>query len=401
MNVWHTNSDVLMRAWTCVLPRLMDNESSVADAALDICADVIKFILPPLVKTDPTSSAVAWQQLCAVGPQQQNQLSHAVAVLCKKGTLTRAALAPTLLRILQHEAGVTPHPLLVVALELVKAFPLQDGDILLPQLVSRALALSFDDRGSTCEVDKTEVDGAVAVSDAAREEAVLTLQMVALLAVAVPQGTALQLAKALLQVTTHIEIHISWNSTDRKHKPTTILQGLKQGRVVAGCIGAAVALLAALVRASRPCESLDEWAVLLMHSAEVAMTAELKDRPASTSCSSRTSRSILLKALELVGEVALQGLHVPPSICNVVQALTADMPLPSTGVIDVEVRAVAVLALGKIATSDSVLARRWAPAFARSCSTHSCPLVRNNAMLVCIISALVTDTAIFVQALKV
>jgi hypothetical protein len=80
--------------------------------------------------------------------------------------------------------------------------------------------------------------------------------------------------------------------------------------------------------------------------------------------------------------LALQGLHVPPSICNAVQALTADMPLPSSGVIDVEVRAVAVLALGKIATSDSVLARRWAPAFARSCSTHSCPLVRNNAMLV-------------------
>jgi hypothetical protein len=46
------------------------------------------------------------------------------------------------------------------------------------------------------------------------------------------------------------------------------------------------------------------------------------------------------------------------------------------------VRAVAVLALGKIATSDSVLARRWAPAFARHCSTHSCPLVRNNSMLV-------------------
>ena len=135
----------------------------------------------------------------------------------------------------------------------------------------------------------------------------------------------------------------------------------------------------------RPCgqsKELDDWAVLLMQSAETAMAAELKDKPSSSVSTANHSRKVLIKALELVGEVALQGLHVPPSICNAVQALTADMPLPSSGVIDVEVRAVAVLALGKIATSDSVLARRWAPAFARSCSAHSCPLVRNNAMLV-------------------
>ena len=112
------------------------------------------------------------------------------------------------------------------------------------------------------------------------------------------------------------------------------------------------------------------------------MASELKDRPTPPPSTCTFSRKTLLKALELVGEVALLGLHVPPSICNAVQALTADMPLPATGVIDVEVRAVAVLALGKIAVSDSVLARRWAPAFARSCSTHSCPLVRNNSMLV-------------------
>jgi hypothetical protein len=136
------------------------------------------------------------------------------------------------------------------------------------------------------------------------------------------------------------------------------------------------------VRACGLSKELDEWAVLLMQAAETAMAAELKDKPSSPVSSFNNSRRVLIKALELVGEVALQGLHVPPSVCNAVQALTADMPLPVSGVIDVEVRAVAVLALGKIATSDSVLARRWAPAFARSCSTHSCPLVRNNAMLV-------------------
>ena len=114
------------------------------------------------------------------------------------------------------------------------------------------------------------------------------------------------------------------------------------------------------------------------------MAQELKDtqQPAPPPPGGRDSRRVLLKALALVGEVALQGLHVPPAVCNAVQALTADMPLPATGAIDPEVRAVAVLALGKIATSDSTLARRWAPAFARSCSTHTCPLVRNNAMLV-------------------
>ncbi len=136
------------------------------------------------------------------------------------------------------------------------------------------------------------------------------------------------------------------------------------------------------MRACGLSKELDEWAVLLMQAAETAMAAELKDKPSSPVSSFNNSRRVLIKALELVGEVALQGLHVPPSVCNAVQALTADMPLPVSGVIDVEVRAVAVLALGKIATSDSVLARRWAPAFARSCSTHSCPLVRNNAMLV-------------------
>ena len=161
----------------------------------------------------------------------------------------------------------------------------------------------------------------------------------------------------------------------------TFVQGLKQGRVACGCIGPAVTLLAALVRSCGLSEELVDWSALLMQSAEVAMASELQDkpRPSASNCSSHKA---LLKALELVGEVALLGLHVPPSICNAVQALTADMPLPATGVIDVEVRAVAVLALGKIASSDSVLARRWAPAFARSCSTHSCPLVRNNAMLV-------------------
>jgi hypothetical protein len=165
--------------------------------------------------------------------------------------------------------------------------------------------------------------------------------------------------------------------------PTMIcVQGLTQGRVACGCIGAAVTLLAALVRVSGLNDEFNDWAVLLMQSAEVAMAAELKDRPAPLSASCCSSRRVLLKVLELVGEVALHGLHVPPSIGNAVQALTADMPLPATGVIDVEVRAVAVLALGKIATSDSVLARRWAPAFARHCSTHSCPLVRNNSMLV-------------------
>lgn len=136
------------------------------------------------------------------------------------------------------------------------------------------------------------------------------------------------------------------------------------------------------MRACSLSKELDEWAVLLMQAAETAMAAELKDRPSSSTSDCNSSRKVLIKALELVGEVALQGLHVPPSICNAVQALTADMPLPASGVIDVEVRAVAVLALGKIATSDSVLARRWAPAFARSCGTHSCPLVRNNSMLV-------------------
>ncbi len=160
------------------------------------------------------------------------------------------------------------------------------------------------------------------------------------------------------------------------------MQGLKQGRVACGCIGPAVALLAALVRACGQSEELVDWAALLMQAAEAAMAAELKDRPSPPPSICNSSRKTLLKALELVGEVALLGLHVPPSICNAVQALTADMPLPATDLIDVEVRAVAVLALGKIATSDSVLARRWAPAFARSCSTHSCPLVRNNAMLV-------------------
>jgi hypothetical protein len=199
MNVWHNNGDVLQRAWSCVLSRLTDNESSVADTALDICSDVIRCILPPIIKTDPASAAVAWQQLCAVSTQQHYQLSRAVLLLCKKGSLTRAAVAPTLARIMQHEAGSTPPSLLVVAQQLVQAFPLHDGDVLLPKLVSRALALCFTDN----IVDESVIgnEAADTAKAAAREEAALTLQMVAVLADAVPKGTASQLANALLQVT--------------------------------------------------------------------------------------------------------------------------------------------------------------------------------------------------------
>jgi len=202
MNVWHESADVLHRAWAHVLPRLMDNESAVSDAALDICSDVIRCILPPLVKTDPASAAVAWQQLCAISTQQHYQLSRAVALLCKKGSLTRAAVAPILLRIIQHEAGTTPPSLLVVAQQLVQAFPLQDGDVLLPQLVSRSLALCFadDDVSDDNTESESEEGGAAAAAAAAREEAALMLQMVAVLADAVPKGTANQLACALLQV---------------------------------------------------------------------------------------------------------------------------------------------------------------------------------------------------------
>ena len=198
MNVWHNNSNMLQRAWAFVLPKLMDNESSVADAALDICSDVIRCILPPIIKTDPASAAVAWQQLCAVSTQQHYQLSRAVTLLCKKGSLTRAAVAPILSRIMQHEAGTTPTALLVVAQQLVQAFPLHDGDVLLPQLVSRALALCFADIVGDDMATKTEAEEA---ATSAREEAALTLQMVALVADAVPKGTSNQLANALLQVT--------------------------------------------------------------------------------------------------------------------------------------------------------------------------------------------------------
>lgn len=204
MNVWHENTDVLQRAWAHVLPRLMDNESAVADAALDICSDVIRCLLPPLVKTDPASAAVAWQQLCAVSTQQHYQLSRAVSLLCKKGSLTRTAVAPVLSRIIQHEAGATPPSLLVVAQQLVQAFPLQDGDVLLPQLVSRALALCFGDDDVIGNVSSSENEGGVVTDTAAREEAALMLQMVAALADAVPKGTANQLAHALLQVSHHI-----------------------------------------------------------------------------------------------------------------------------------------------------------------------------------------------------
>ena len=205
MNVWHDNSDALQRAWACILPRLMDNESAVADAALDICSDVIKCILPPIIKTDPASAAVAWQQLCAVSTQQHYQLSRAVVLLCKKGSLTRASVVPTLSRIMQHEAGTTPLSLLVVAQQLVQAYPLQDGDILLPKLVSRALALCFAD--ITVDDSQTQKEAGDATAAAAREEAALTLQMVAVLADAVPKGTANQLASALLQVTNDNEYY--------------------------------------------------------------------------------------------------------------------------------------------------------------------------------------------------
>jgi hypothetical protein len=201
MNVWHHNCDVLQRAWACVLPRLMDNESAVADAALDICNDVIRCILPPVIKADPASSAVAWQQLCAINTQQHYQLSRAVALLCKKGSIARSAVAPILSRIMQHEAGATPASLLVVAQQLVQAFPLQDGDVLLPQLVSRALVLCFAGNDAMIEDSTTETGAASAAFDKAlREEASLTLQMVAFLTDAVPKSTANQLANALLKV---------------------------------------------------------------------------------------------------------------------------------------------------------------------------------------------------------
>ena len=207
MNVWHHNCDMLQRAWACILPRLMDNESAVADAALDICNDVIRCILPPVIKADPASSAVAWQQLCAINTQQHYQLSRAVALLCKKGSITRSAVAPILSRIMQHEAGATPPSLLVVAQQLVQAFPLQDGDVLLPQLVSRALALCFADNDGVIEDSTAETEATSAALDKAtalREEASLTLQMVAFLADAVPKSTGNQLANALLKVSDDI-----------------------------------------------------------------------------------------------------------------------------------------------------------------------------------------------------
>jgi hypothetical protein len=107
-------------------------------------------------------------------------------------------------RIIQHEAGATPPSLLVVAQQLVQAFPLQDGDVLLPQLVSRALALCFGDDDVIGNVSSSENEGGVVTDTAAREEAALMLQMVAALADAVPKGTANQLAHALLQVSHHI-----------------------------------------------------------------------------------------------------------------------------------------------------------------------------------------------------
>jgi hypothetical protein len=207
MNVWHENADVLQRAWAHVFPRLMDNESAVADAALDICNDVIRCILPPLVKTDPASAAVAWRQLCAISTQQHYQLSRAVALLCKKGSLTRAAVAPILSRIIQHEAGSTPPSLLVVAQQLVQAFPLQDGDVMLPQMVSRSLALCFADDDVTVDKSESENERGGDAAVAAREEAALMLQMVAALADAVPKGTANQLACALLQVMNDLWLH--------------------------------------------------------------------------------------------------------------------------------------------------------------------------------------------------
>jgi hypothetical protein len=200
MNVWHKNANVLQSAWAHIFPRLMDNESAVADAALDICNDVIRCILPPLIKTDPASAAVAWQQLCAISTQQHYQLSRAVALLCKKGSLTRAAVAPILSRIIQHEAGSTPTSLLVVAQQLVQAFPLQDGDVLLPQMVSRSLALCFTDEVVTVDKSESENERGGVAAAVAREEAALMLQMAAVLADAVPKGTANQLACALLQV---------------------------------------------------------------------------------------------------------------------------------------------------------------------------------------------------------
>ena len=57
---------------------------------------------------------------CDACAEQHYQLQRAVQLLCKKGSLTRAAVAPTLSRILQHTAGATPAPLLVVAMELVQ-----------------------------------------------------------------------------------------------------------------------------------------------------------------------------------------------------------------------------------------------------------------------------------------
>ncbi|OBQ31900.1 MAG: hypothetical protein AN484_28500, partial [Aphanizomenon flos-aquae WA102] len=91
--------------------------------------------------------------------------------------------------------------------------------------------------------------------------------------------------------------------------------------------------MAALVRACGGGQGLDEWGFDVMQAAEAAMAQELKDtpQPAPPPAGGRGSRRVLLKALALVGEVALQGLHVPPAVCNAVQALTADMPLPATG----------------------------------------------------------------------
>ena len=48
-----------------------------------------------------------------------------------------------------------------------------------------------------------------------------------------------------------------------------------------------------------------------MQAAETAMAAELKDKPSSSVSTANHSRKVLIKALELVGEVALQG-PVPP-----------------------------------------------------------------------------------------